>query len=166
MINIDDYVLNGSQLQKPTAHIGIDPGQTGAAVLISETGIDYFDWPGDPVQFYHELKQWRDDFDIKMVLLESVHSMPKQGVSSSFKFGLNFGMIQGVLAGMRIPYMLVTPQKWQKGVVVPSDGKDSKERSLTVARRMFPQVDWLRRKKDHNRSDALLMAYKVKAGMI
>ena len=149
-------------MNKPTAYIGIDPGQTGATVIISDVGIDFFDWPGDPVQYAREIQQLQADFNIKMAILEKVHSMPKQGVSSVFKFGMNFGMIQGVLSALRVPYMLVTPQKWQKGIVVPTDGKDSKERSLTVARRMFPQVDWLRRKKDHNRSDALLMAYRAK----
>jgi len=149
-------------MNKPIAHIGIDPGQTGAAVLLSKTGIDFFDWPGDPVQFANELRQWQEDFNIQMVLLEKVHSMPAQGVSSVFKFGCNFGMIQGVLSALKIPYQLITPQKWQKGLIVPSDGKDTKERSLTVARRMFPVINWLSRKKDHNRSDALLMAHKAR----
>jgi crossover junction endodeoxyribonuclease RuvC len=50
------------------------------------------------------------------------------------------------------------PREWQKGLVRPSDGKDPKERSLTVARRLFPDAE-LSRKKDHNRADALLLAW-------
>ncbi len=145
-------------MQKPKAFIGIDPGATGAAVLISETGVDFFDWEGVR-KFADEVRQWNCDYNIGMVILEAVHSRPGEGVSSVFKFGTTWGMIQGVLTCAKIPYTLLTPQAWQKGLVMPTDGADSKERSLTVARRMFPAIDWIGRKKDHNRSDALLMAH-------
>lgn len=145
-------------MQKPKAYIGIDPGASGAAVLISENGIDVFDWQGVS-HFANEIRGWSLDYNIVMAVLEKVSARPGQGVSSMFNFGTTWGMIQGVFAGVGIPYALLTPQNWQKGLVMPTDGADSKERSLAVARRMFPACDWIGRKKDHNRSDALLMAH-------
>ena len=40
--------------------------------------------------------------------------MPKQGVTSMFRFWENFGFIQGLLTAYSIPYELVTPGKWKK----------------------------------------------------
>lgn len=84
--------------------------------------------------------------------------MPGQGVTSMFKFGENFGFIQGLLMAYSIPYELVTPQKWKKEFQVTGD----KNSSISVCKRLFPDVP-LRRtdrcKKDHDgMAEALLMA--------
>ena len=149
----------GVLMQKPKAYMGIDPGQTGAAALISNDGIDCFDWPGDASAFAGEIRQWCDDYDIAICILEKVGAMPKQGVSSMFKFGRNAGMIEGVLAALNIPYDLQRPQQWQRGLIYKDDGTDNKSRALAAARRLYPNVDFLRRKKDHGRAEALLMAH-------
>lgn len=146
---------------KPIAHIGIDPGKSGAAALIAdreECGkyIDVIDW-ADPAQVADGLREWAEDFSIRIAVLEKVHSMPKQGVSSSFNFGDNFGCWKGMLAMAQIPFELVSPQKWQKGLFGKADGV-KKERSLSVVRRIYPGTQWFTRKKDHNRADAVLMA--------
>ena len=78
-------------------------------------------------------------------------------MASTFAFGANFGTWQGILAALGIPYSMPTPQQWQKGLIVNSDGPDSKARALAVARRFFPTVD-LHRKGDHGKADALLLA--------
>jgi len=146
-------------MQLPKAIVGIDPGQTGAAALISddEGAIDYFDWPGDAVAAAAEFGQWVEDYNIEMAILESVNAMPKQGVSSTFKFGQNHGMWLGILAAFQVPHKLVRPREWQKGLFKKGDGNAPKTRSLTVARRLFPRAD-LRLKKHNGRADALLMA--------
>lgn len=91
-------------------------------------------------------------------VIERVHAMPKQGVSSSFNFGVNYGMIMGLLEALSIPYETVLPQKWKREFGVTAD----KNTSIAVAKRMFPEVD-LRRtdrcKVDHDgKAEALLMA--------
>ena len=71
--------------------IGIDPGQTGAAVLYNgHIIIDCVDY-SDPVDMAETLREWQDLAMIHLAVLEKVASMPKQGVSSVFKFGSNFG---------------------------------------------------------------------------
>ena len=91
-------------------------------------------------------------------MLEHVGAMPKQGVSSTFKFGMNFGIIQGMLIALGIPFELVRPQKWKKEFSCTSD----KNTSISVAQRMFPDVDLKRTarcSKPHDGiCEALLMA--------
>ncbi|MBU1170284.1 MAG: hypothetical protein KKD44_12035 [Proteobacteria bacterium] len=145
------------ETQKPKAWIGIDPGQNGAAALISEEAMDYFDWPGDSVLAAKEIREWVEDYDITLALIEKVSSRPGNGTVSMFKFGVNCGVWHGILSAFKIPFTLVAPREWQKGLITPTDGIDPKQRSLVVARRLFPGAD-LCLKKHHGRSDALLMA--------
>jgi len=143
---------------KAQAWIGIDPGKSGALALISSEDQVAEDWPGDAAGAAELLMTWRLEYNVELVALERVGSMPGQGVKSMFSFGENFGTWQGILAALSIPYVMPRPQEWQKGLVSPSDGVDSKARSLAVARRLFPEVE-LSRKKDHGRADALLLAW-------
>jgi hypothetical protein len=140
--------------------VGVDPGQGGAAALIDSDGqIDILDWPGDPGPVADTIKRsWMGRHEIRLCAIELVHAMPKQGVSSMFKFGVNYGQWQGVFAALNVPYVLVSPREWQRALVLPSAGANPKERSLTTARRLFPNAE-LGRKKDHGRSDALLLAW-------
>ena len=88
-----------------------------------------------------------------VAVVEQVGSMPKQGVASTFKFGMGCGLIRGVLAGAGVPIISVTPAKWKKHFSLNSDG----EKSRALAIRRFPSAS-LARKKDHGRAEALLMA--------
>lgn len=143
--------------EKQRAWIGIDPGKSGAYAFLRESGtVDVFDWT-DAKQFAEDIREYSENLNIFCAVIESVHSMPKQGVSSSFNFGMVYGMAQGVISAMGIPMFLVSPQKWQKEMLRAVDGKDTKEQSLVQARRMFPGAD-IRLKKHHGRSDAALLA--------
>lgn len=139
--------------------IGVDPGKHGAAVLLKENGeIEIYDFV-DELSAANQIEEWRRKHDIALVVLEKVHSMPKQGVKSSFSFGMNYGVWRGILAASGLPWELVTPQAWQKGLIVKSDGADPKLRSLAVARRYFSkQGELFKRKKDADRADGALMA--------
>jgi len=139
------------------AWLGIDPGARGAAALITSDGeAQAVAYPG--VALAADLiREWKSVYTIELAGLERVHSMPAQGVRSVFSFGENFGAWQGILAAMGIPYELITPQAWQRGLVVPSDGKTPKERALSVARRLYPDLD-LHRKCDDGKADAILLA--------
>ena len=91
-------------------------------------------------------------------MIEAVHSMPKQGVASSFSFGRGLGIWEGILSAYSIPYVKVSPQRWKKEMLadMPRDNKDS---SRIAATRLFPNAsDMLARKKDDGRAEALLMA--------
>ena len=74
----------------------------------------------------------------ELAVIEKVHSMPGQGVSSTFSFGTGYGQLQGLLAGLGIPFELVTPQAWKK-VVLAGTAKD-KDAAIAYCRRAFPEV--------------------------
>lgn len=144
--------------------LGIDPGKTGAAALIDDQGrmLEVADWPGDHVAAAQLLARWVYSFGITCGAIERVHSGPGEGVKSAFSFGQNYGSWLGVTGALYIPMLNPTPQEWQTGLVRKTDGPDAKARSLSVARRLFPSVDCLSRKKDHGRADALLIAWWAK----
>jgi crossover junction endodeoxyribonuclease RuvC len=71
-------------------------------------------------------------------IVEQVGSMPKQGLSSTFKFGTGYGQIIGMLQTLEIPYTLVRPQAW-KGVVLAGTSKD-KAAAIAFCAREYPGV--------------------------
>ena len=100
-------------------YIGIDPGLGGAVGVIDETALfptnefKVFDTPTMVVSgvknknVYNTaamaalLQPYHDQVGCDvLVVLESVHSMPKQGVASSFSFGQGLGMWQGIIAAL------------------------------------------------------------------
>jgi len=141
--------------------IGIDPGQTGGIAMVNEDGLaDATRYPGDIPSATAFISMLRKEYGRpRLAIIEKVHSMPKQGVASSFKFGENFGSWQGIMAARNVPYLLVTPHAWQKEMLrdAPRKGRTTKERSLEVARQLFPDID-LKFKADDGKADALHLA--------
>lgn len=140
-------------------YIGIDPGKNGGIAFIQTNQkelIIYKTHVFEESVLITLLKHFTPNNC--RCILEQVHAMPKQGVSSTFNFGMNFGFIQGVLKTYRIPFELVSPQKWKKEFGVTSD----KNTSIEVCKRLFPYVNLKateRCKKDHDgMAEALLMA--------
>lgn len=147
---------------KQKAYLGIDPGKTGAVALITNEGAhEILDYPGDPSLIVDRFREWILNHEITMAALEKVGARPGQGVVSMFTFGRNLGAWEGIIAAFEIPFMMPTPRQWQKGIVDRKAGRDSKERSLNTARRLFPDAD-LSLKKHHGRADALLLAFWAK----
>ena len=79
--------------------------------------------------------------------VEQVHSMPAQGVSSTFTFGKGYGKILGALEAHGIAYVLVTPLKWKKAVFVDYDKDDyggsfsNKQMAIDHVSHNWPSVD-------------------------
>jgi hypothetical protein len=88
---------------------------------------------------------------IEKAYLESVGAMPGQGVSSTFKFGVNYGWWQGVLLSLGIPFDRVAPAVWQGAMRCRTGG--DKNISKARAQELFPQL-----KITHALADALLIA--------
>lgn len=133
-------------------YIGIDPGESGAVTAIWDDG--------EPATQFHKLSEPEQDlvsylkqFDLKSArcVVESVHSMSKQGVASSFKFGKSFGFCLGILTGLQIPFKLVTPQTWQKAMKCLTKG--NKNVSKRAAQQLWPTL-----KITHANAESLLIA--------
>lgn len=118
-----------------TIVIGLDPGQYGALVALREEEFLPFPMPLtknstiDCTRIYDFLYQFRGE---KVDLcIEKVHSMPGQGVSSTFKFGMNTGSAWGALVasayglGILGDIEWVTPQAWKKQFNLIKQPKDA-----------------------------------------
>ncbi len=149
--------------------IGVDVGKTGAiAVIKDDTCEALWDMPCSDDGKVDVKALWGLCHAIKhltqgeaYVYIENVHTMPKQGIASSGKFMRIFGNIEAVFTCSGFPMSYVEPRVW-KGVFWPEKAeslKQGKERSLTMARKLFPEKkSELKLAKHHNRAEALLIA--------
>tara|TARA_B100000482_G_scaffold139334_1_gene102363 strand:+ start:1039 stop:1533 length:495 start_codon:yes stop_codon:yes gene_type:complete len=148
--------------------IGIDPGLNGAiAVLQNNKVIEIHDIPVmtdgkknkrqlNSAQLVKLLKDNFQDETDTVVIVEQVNAMPGQGVTSMFNFGQTFGAIKGICAALNLPIFFVRPAKWKKHFDLINSSKDA---SRTKAIEMYPSIsDQLSKKKDVNKSDAILIA--------
>lgn len=91
---------------------------------------------------------------ISCAVVEHQQAYPRQGVSSSFKTGMGYGAVLGVLAGLRVPVFLRTSSAWKRRLHLNND----KERSRQEAIHRWPsQAELFKRKKDEGRAEAALL---------
>lgn len=113
-------------------YIGIDPGKSGSLALITDEDIAIY--PYDEQVYCGVLQSICMDDCI--CAIEQVHSMPRQGVKSTFEFGKNFGFLLGMLTAYGIPYQEVKPQVWKKEFALNKDKADS----ISTAHHLFPKT--------------------------
>jgi crossover junction endodeoxyribonuclease RuvC len=137
--------------------MGVDPGVSGAIAFFfpeESSRIAVFDVPlVDGNINCSQLADIINTYKPDMAVIEMVGSMPGQGVSSTFKFGMAFGMVRGVVGSLMIPQHYVSPAKWKKYFGLAAD----KEKARELAIRNWPQSEHFRRKKDHGRAEAALL---------
>lgn len=95
------------------------------------------------------------------VVMEYVHAFPGQGVVSMFTFGRWAGIAQGAALAHGAEVVQISPVEWQKwarddyDVPRPLDFD-----SRLVALEHYPLLEpVLKRKKDHNTADAVLLGF-------
>ena len=148
--------------------IGIDPGLSGAiAVVQNNKVLAIYDMPVmaegkknkkqlNSAQLVNIIRENTENEDEIAVVVEQVNAMPGQGVTSMFNFGQTFGAIKGICAALKLPIFFVRPSKWKKHFELINSSKDS---SRTKAIEMYPSLaNQLSKKKDVNKSDAILIA--------
>ena len=148
--------------------VGIDPGLSGAiAILENNKVVKLFDMPVmaegkknkkqlNSAQLVNIIKDNISSAEHIAVVVEQVNAMPGQGVTSMFNFGQTFGAIKGVCAALKLPIFFVRPSKWKKYFELINSSKDS---SRTKVIEMYPSLsNQLSKKKDVNKSDAILIA--------
>lgn len=135
----------------------IDPGAVNAAIAVFHEGYPTF---VDDIRTANgmidsvALAKALEDMRVQQAVIENVHSMPKQGVASTFKFGMGVGIIHGVCGALRLPMTLVTPTMWKGYHRLPRE----KEAARAKAIYKWPNLhQYLDRKKDANRAEALLI---------
>lgn len=159
-------------------HIGIDPGFGGGlAVLTPDSAPLLYDLP---VMVVEGSTKDHTEYDLRalakllgdlgargfcQIALEFVRGIPRrpgkvgrEAPQRVWLQGHGVGVIEGVIAGLGLPYERVSPQRWRKALGAPG-GVDAKEASRLLALQLFPgAADQLARKKDHGRAEALLIA--------
>ena len=148
--------------------IGVDPGLSGAIVILENNKVlKLFEMPVmaegkknkrqlNSARLVNNFRENSSNNEEVAVVVEQVNAMPGQGVTSMFNFGQSFGAIKGVCAALNLPIFFVRPSKWKKHFELINSSKDS---SRTKAIEMYPSLaDQLAKKKDVNKSDAILIA--------
>ena len=159
--------------------IGVDPGLMGAVAALDETGRLIFA-QDTPIIAVHRGKTPKGNVktrhlylptamadilvenllkdverpDNVIVGVENVHSMPAQGVSSTFSLGRGLGLWEGIIAALRLPVEMIEPAVWKRAMGIPA-GSD-KRASVELALRLFPSAP-IKRTQD-GRADAVLLA--------
>ena len=139
--------------------IGIDPGVNGGIAIINDT------WPEEPIRAVKCPETVKDMANIvyegkwdcikTFCIIERCHSMPGQGVASTFKFGKNYGQWLGILASQDVPYKEVTPQMWMKFYgTMPKDKTKRKNHLKHLAQSLYPKL-----KVTLKTADAILLAH-------
>jgi crossover junction endodeoxyribonuclease RuvC len=115
-----------------SVYVGIDPGKSGGICVYNPatSEIEFHKMP-DTV---HGIAELLGEVIVKhsaggiKLVLEKVHAMPGQGVTSMFTFGQGFGWLEGVIAALGIPCVEVPPQRWMKLIgTMPKDKADRKK---------------------------------------
>jgi crossover junction endodeoxyribonuclease RuvC len=135
--------------------LGVDPGITGGIAFLFANRVVAEDIPtaGGEVDVDTLVRRVRE-MQPALAIIERANAMPKQGVSSTFKYGVAYGALRTVVALCNIPYRLVTPGKWKNHFRLDAD----KEQSRALAIQFWPGCGYFSRKKDHGRAEAALIA--------
>lgn len=144
-----------------TIVIGIDPGATGAVATLDSNGrlLDVWDMPYDDgrvaaprlASIIRDLSLLGDP----VAWVEQAQSMPHQGVASSFKYGVGYGVILGVLGTLHVPTNHIRPAVWKKAAGLSKDKGASRRR----ATEQWPSMaERFARVKDDGRAEAALIA--------
>lgn len=145
----------------PKITLGIDPGASGAlALLDGDRLIDVTDMPvimvkGRARVMASGVVDCITEAKPDQIALEDVGAMPGQGVTSMFGFGRSVGVLEGVIAALGYPLVMVRPATWKRAAGVPAD----KDAARLMATRLWPDhAAFFARKRDDGRAEAALLA--------
>lgn len=114
--------------------IGIDPGEKGGIAIIGSNQVAVY--PYSDTNLKNVANTYRNNPTVTAVV-EKVHAMPQQGVTSMFSFGRAAGYIDGVLGANNIPITHVPPQIWKKYFGLLKHGKNA---SIAMAWKLYPDI--------------------------
>jgi len=132
--------------------MGIDPGKKGGISVLYSSGDVFFSVPmpeteKDIFEFFCE-KIPTNIF----CFLEQAQPIVKAGSRAAFNFGLNYGVLRGILIAREIPFETVRPVVWQRFLGCLSGG--DKNKTKRKAQELFPSEKGI----THTIADSLLIA--------
>lgn len=135
---------------------GIDVGITGGLALLYDDRVHAVDMPVvDGEVDVDALVLVLRNVKPRLVVIEDVHSMPRDGVKQAFSLGNSLGSVRAAVAACGIPHRRISPQRWKKhfGLI-----KQDKEAARALAIQTWPGAECFSRKRDHNRAESALLA--------
>ena len=157
----------------PLRILGIDPGLSGGWALIDETGklLDAGAFPTHTIKkngknstqldgrklaemFFYKLP-------VNKAYVEAVSSRPRQ--AGQFQFGVNVGLLHGILHAQGVPFDLVAPASWKGGFGIKRLEGETKTQKKTEAREIAAKLfadkaHLFARVKDDGPAEAALIA--------
>ena len=156
-----------------TRVLGIDPGLSGGWALVDDVGalIGAGHFPTHQVRKNGKASTQLDGFalaaelfaaDATHAFVEAVSSRPRQ--AGQFQFGLNCGLIHGILHALAVPFELVAPASWKSIYGIRRTDDDTKRDMKSEARQraadIFPHhAKRFARVKDDGVAEAALIAF-------
>ncbi len=137
------------------AVVGMDPGLSGGLAALSldgkvlatrrmpVTGGARSEIDGREVSDF--LYQIESTHIVRLVVIEKVGAMPKQGITSAFVFGHGAGKLQGVVEAAGLALEKPSPQTWMKAVLVDrrkgGTKAQIKQGTIDFCRQRWPGAD-------------------------
>lgn len=138
-------------MHERTNILGIDPGLTGGIALYSMTNRKLLFVKAMPPNPARRTLPLQPPLDLKAIsriiepfsdtirfaAIEGVHSMPGQGVASTYTFGLVTGMMYGVCTGLGLKTLTVQADVWKSALNL----SNMKTKSIAMAKARFPKFE-------------------------
>lgn len=135
--------------------IGIDPGKTGAIVSLDADGQLVGKWPTPMVGKAYNVPKMREALAPFLcatqasVCIEHQQPFPAQSRAGKtgqishramFAQGHGYGLWEGIVAGLGLPYHLIPPKEWQRGIRLPAKCSyaERKQHLALEAQRRWP----------------------------
>ena len=148
--------------------LGIDPGLDGGLVMYSKESRNVVAFSPMPTRASHRqgkrevdavaLSEWVETClatapDLTTCYLEQVSGRP--GQTGQFQFGVNFGVVMGVVQSWNIDVELIPANKWKAAYNLHRGPEETtyawKQRSIDMAKKIFPHTNF-------NKSDGIAEA--------
>ena len=83
------------------------------------------------------LQQARDRYPNLVMVAELAQAMPKQGLTSTFRYARHFAIFEVTAILLKTPYVEVRPAVWKKAMGLTQKKADS----IAACRRLFPTIE-------------------------
>lgn len=125
--------------------LGIDPGLAGGwALRVDKSSIQYGIMPvaGDVIdvltivrllEYLHKAET--------MVVIEKQQAFPLDRRNGAFKNGTGYGQLIGMCQTLKVPYTLVSSQRWKK--IILADTKKDKDAAIAYVKRTHSDIELL-----------------------
>lgn len=153
-------------------YVGIDPGINGGLACLDHAGNirKITVMPVIKVGTKNKLdsryiiawfKKCFTEEEIRIVAIEEQRPMHKQGLTSTFSIGRGYGILEGIVAALDLPYEIIRPVDWQREMFRGFPKGKTKDLSVRVAQQLYPKQNFKRSSRCTNIHDGMTDAVLI-----